>query len=148
MVLGKHLIRHYSSTQATISLSSGEAELHGIAKAASYGIGLRSLMRDLGYALEVEILSDAVAAIGIARRRGVGNIRHLDTTDLWIQERIKAGDLRVTKVAGVSNPMDLFTNYSSRPEMEKRLTFLEVVKAEGRAVSAPKISTEQKQVQA
>ena len=139
-MLGDHLVEHYSSTQTTISLSSGEAELQGIAKAASHAIGLRSLMRDLGYDMTIEIFSDAVAAIGIATRRGVGRIRHLDTTDLWIQERVKSGDIVVTKIPGSENPEDLFTKYLSRPDMLKHMTTLNVSKEEGRSVVAPKIA--------
>ena len=116
MVLGNHIVKHYSTTQTTISLSSGEAELHGIAKAASHAIGIRSLFEDLGYCLSLEVLSDAVAAIGIARRRGVGRIRHLDTTDLWIQEKVKSGELTVTKVLGAENPAIVFeTTVQARP---------------------------------
>ena len=43
-----HLIKHWSVTQKTITLSSGEAELGGVVKGASEGLGLRSLARDLG----------------------------------------------------------------------------------------------------
>ena len=139
MVLGKHLVKHYSRTQTTIALSSGEAELNGIAKAASHAIGVRSLLRDLGYHFDVEVLSDAVAAIGFARWRGVGRIRHLDTTDLWIQEKVKSGELTISKVAGVDNPADMFTKHLSRPDMNKHLEFLQVIKEEGRAASAPKL---------
>ena len=63
--------------------------MHGIAKACTHALGVKGLLLDLGYEFEVEIMFDAVAALGIARRRGVGRIRHLDTTDLWIQERLR-----------------------------------------------------------
>eukprot|EP00969_Alexandrium_andersonii_P157754 6971910-Alexandrium_andersonii.AAC.1 len=36
--------RHWSTTQKTIALSSGEAELAGIAKGAAEGLGLLSLI--------------------------------------------------------------------------------------------------------
>lgn len=142
VVLGSHLVKHYSSTQPTISLSSGEAELHGIAKAASHALGIRSLMADLGWQMAIEVHSDAIAAIGIARRRGVGKIRHLDTTDLWLQEKVKLGDIQLHKVPGAQNPADLLTKHLSRPQMNEHLGRLNVVRAEGRAVSAPKLAGE------
>ena len=39
---GSHLIKHLSQTQTTVALSSGEAELTGICRGASHGLGLQS----------------------------------------------------------------------------------------------------------
>ena len=44
-MVGNHCVRHYSTTQSTLSLSSGEAELHGISK--SMGLGLKLRVRKL-----------------------------------------------------------------------------------------------------
>ena len=82
---GSHCIRHWSSTQATLALSSGEAELGGIAKGLSHAIGLRSIAADLGISLSLRVRTDATAAMGMARRLGIGKVRHLDTGLLWIQ---------------------------------------------------------------
>ena len=49
---GRHLIKHWADTQATVALSSGEAELGGICKGASACLGLVSVARDLGAQLE------------------------------------------------------------------------------------------------
>eukprot|EP00969_Alexandrium_andersonii_P008731 381337-Alexandrium_andersonii.AAC.1 len=38
---GTRLINHWSSTQMAVTLSSGEAELAGVVKAASEGLGLQ-----------------------------------------------------------------------------------------------------------
>ena len=76
---GGHCIKHWSSTQTTVTLSSGEAELGGVCRGASHALGLQSLAKDLGIPLALEVLADATAAIGICRRRGLGKIRHLDT---------------------------------------------------------------------
>ena len=81
-LVGGHCVRHYSTTQSTISLSSGEAELHGIGKGIQHAMGLRSMYADLGYKMTITVHSDATAAIGIARRRGLGKLRHLDCEDL------------------------------------------------------------------
>ena len=81
-------MKHRSKTQTTISLSGGEAELHGIAQGMAQANGLQSLTRDPGWNIKVGVFSDATAAIGIARRKGLGNIRHLDTTDLCIPDNI------------------------------------------------------------
>ena len=89
---GSHLLMAWSSTQSTVALSSGEAELGGICKGASKALGLRSLAQDLGFDFQLEILTDATAAIGICKMRGLGKIRHLAVADLWVQDRVRAGD--------------------------------------------------------
>ena len=50
-------------------------------------LGIQSLMRDMSWHATIVIHSDATAAIGIARRKGLGKIRHLDVNDLWIQDK-------------------------------------------------------------
>ena len=54
-MVGTHCVRHFSTTQSTISLSSGEAELHGISKGMHHAMGLRSMYKDLGLPLRLRI---------------------------------------------------------------------------------------------
>ena len=86
---GTRPIQHWSSAQTTVALSSGEAELTGICRGASKSIGTRSLAAALGFTFQLSVLTDATAAIGICRRRGLGKVRHLAVADLWIQDRVK-----------------------------------------------------------
>ena len=138
--LGSHCARHCSATQPTIALSSGEAELGGLAKGSAQGIGLCTIALDLGFHLRPCIHNDATAAIGIAKRRGVGKIRHLSTTDLWIQERQREGDLEIAKVLGTENPGDALTKYVERMLLEKHMTRIKCFPEQGRAACAPKIT--------
>ena len=66
---GNHLIKHWSTTQATVALSSAVAELTGISKGAAQGLGLQTIAADLGITLNLCVHTDATAAIGICRRR-------------------------------------------------------------------------------
>jgi hypothetical protein len=59
--------------------------------------------------LQIRLHSDATAAIGIAKRRGLGKIRHLSTADLWIQEKIRNGNMELVKILGTENPADILT---------------------------------------
>ena len=86
-MLGGSNIKHWAKTQSTIALSSGEAELHGIAAGITQGLGMQSIARDLGFTIAIKVHTDATAALGICRRRGLGKIRHLDVTDLRCQEK-------------------------------------------------------------
>ena len=108
---GSHLIKQWRSTQATVALSSAEAELISIVKGAAEGMGVRSLLRDLGSECEVVLSADASAAIGICRRTGIGKLRHLDTRILWIQDKVKSAELVLRKVPGLENPADLMTKH-------------------------------------
>ena len=134
---GKHPIKHWSLTQTTIALSSGEAELGGICRGAAIALGLQSLANDLGIELHIEILTDATAAIGICRRRGLGKIRHLHVSDLWVQDRLKKGDFSLSKVLGADNPADLLTKHVSRELMLKHMRAIGITGESGRADSAP-----------
>ena len=81
-MVGTHLLKSWSSTQPTITLSSGEAELHGVVKAGANGMGMVSLLFDLGVKLYLVIWTDSTATQGICGRQGLGKIRHLDVQDL------------------------------------------------------------------
>ena len=136
---GNHTIKHWSTTQATVALSSAEAELTGICKGASQGLGLQSLAADLGIHLGLTILTDATAAIGICRRRGLGKVRHLATADLWIQDRLRRKDFELVKVAGADNPADMLTKHVDKATMVKHMSKLGLRLEGGRAESAPNI---------
>ena len=48
MTIGAHCIKAWASTQTTIALSSGEAELYAMVKGAAQTLGLMALAQDLG----------------------------------------------------------------------------------------------------
>ena len=136
--MGGKLIKHWSKTQSTIALSSGEAELVGIGQGMAQALGLQSLARDMKWELKIRVHSDATAAIGIAKRRGLGKVRHLHTTDLWIQERVRQKDVELLNVLGTENPADAFTKYLDITALDKAMSKINVVFMDGRAECAPK----------
>ena len=48
-------VKSWSSTQVTVAQSSGEAEYYAMARAAAEGLGIKSLMDDLGYEATVRV---------------------------------------------------------------------------------------------
>ena len=108
-MFGNHTIRKWSSTQATIALSSGEAEYYSLIKAAAQGAGVQAMLDDLGIGLDLDLASDSSAALGISQRAGIGKVRHLRTQGLWVQECRVMGRLSYRKVLGAKNPADLLT---------------------------------------
>ena len=137
---GCHLVKHWSSTQTTVALSSAEAELTGICRGATQGLGLQSLAADLGISLHLDVHTDSIAAIGICRRRGLGKVRHLATADLWVQDRLKKKDFSLHKVLGADHPSDILTKHVDRVLLERHLQSVNLRYETGRAASAPKIA--------
>ena len=48
-----------------------------------------SMAKDFGVGLSAWLWVDASAAIGIARRKGLGQVRHVDTQSLWVQDAVR-----------------------------------------------------------
>ena len=114
------LVKSWSRTQGSIALSSGEAEFYAAVKGVAEGLGIQSLMRDLGINVKVEIVQDSTSAKGTLSRNGVGKIKHLDTNYLWVQEVVKKKGVTLTKILGTENPADVLTKPSSVQEVVRR----------------------------
>jgi hypothetical protein len=67
------------------------------------------MLADLGVGINVRIRTDASAAKGIASKRGLGKIRHIEINQVWLQEKVGAGDRQVMKVNGEVNIADALT---------------------------------------
>ena len=138
VMLGGHAIKHWSSTQTSISLSSGEAEFAGVIRGAGQGLGYQALLRDVGIELPLRVWTDSSAAIGICSRQGLGKLRHLDTHTLWIQQAVRTKRIDLRNVDGEKNPADLLTKHSiSRQRLDDLLRLYSCRYIEGRAASAP-----------
>ena len=96
-------------------------------------------MADLGWKLPIAVHSDATASIGIARRKGPGKIRHLDVTDLWIQDKVKSKQVVLNRVLGADNPTDVFTKYVKPSNIQTALSAIHMVRMTGRPACAPKV---------
>jgi hypothetical protein len=138
VLLGRHLLKHWASTQKKITLSSGEAELGAVVRGFSEALGLQSVARDLGVDLKPEVHADSSAAIGICNRSGIGKVRHLAVAQLWVQESVRSRACRLFKVLGTENPADLMTKPLARAEIDGHLARLGLSRATGRAETAPR----------
>ena len=115
-MLGAHCIRAYSVTQKCVTLSSAEAELMALVKAASEAIGLCQLAASWGLPMTAILLTDSSAALAVTQRRGCGKLRHVRIGHLWVQEANAAGTIEFGKVAGAENPADLLTKHLAAPK--------------------------------
>jgi hypothetical protein len=137
VLLGDHLLKHWASTQKKITLSSGEAELGAVVRGFSEVLGIQSVARDLGVELKPEVHADSSAAIGICQRSGIGKVRHLAVAQLWAQDLVRSKACRLYKVLGTENPADLLTKPLARAEIDGHLARLGLIRASGRAETAP-----------
>ena len=120
-------------TKTIIALSSAEAELYALLKGAAQTLGLISMASDFGDKLQGSLWSDASAAIAISQRSGLGKLRHIQTQFLWLQERVSAKELQLTKVVGTANPADMLTKYLAKADLDKHLQFSGLLTRVGRA---------------
>ena len=86
---------------------------------------------------DLTLRSDATAAIGMVGREGLGKVRHLATSDLWVQQRARKGELSIAKWPGEDNPADLCTKGLSPEATARHLATIGYVAEEGRAAAAP-----------
>ncbi len=117
-MFGSHCIKTYSQTQETIALSSGESEFYGIVKPAAMGLGMKGLMEDLGIEAEVQVNTDSSAANSMTARKGVGRVRHIEVRELWVQDRVGKGELKIVKVKEEDNVADGLTKHVDRQKLE------------------------------
>ena len=84
-------MKHWSSTQTGIALSSGEAEFAGVLRGAGQGLGYQALLKDLGVDVPLRVWTDSSAAIGICNRQVLRKLRGFETHTLWINRRVGQG---------------------------------------------------------
>ena len=131
--LGNHCLKSWSSTQTVIALSSGEAEFYSITKGAAQGMGLQSLLQDMGISVEIRLMTDASTGKVIASRRGLGKVRHIATHELWIQDEVLKGRLTIIKLKNILNTSDVLTKYTDKRALDKAIAQLDHHFEEGRS---------------
>ena len=123
IMVGKHCIKTWSTTQGAIALSSAEAEFYAMIEATLRSKGMLSTMVEMGYPCSKKIWlhTDSSAAKSFVSRRGLGKMRHLEIRDLWLQKEVGDGAVVVLKIEGPKNPADLMTKYLKNQEIQDRL---------------------------
>ena len=149
--IGSHVIKTYSRQQKVIALSSAEAELYAMVAASAECLAIAAYAKDLGSALggevcigagpEGEVHTDSSAAFGIARRCGIGKVRHLRTQALWVQETNLAGRLSYHNVLGTDNPADVLTKHVPAELLCKHVDAMSAEFRGGRAEAAPELNS-------
>ena len=75
----------------------------------------------MGEDIQVVIKSDASAAKGIASRRGLGKVKHIELSQLWVQDKVARGDMIIHKVGTHDNLADAMTKHVGREMLERHI---------------------------
>ena len=127
LMLGKHCLRTWATTQPVHALSVAEAEYYAMTEGSTRCLGLQTMLREMGVEVGIVVIStDSSSAKSFASRRGLGKMRHIEVKELWLQEAVCHGRIKLQKIAGPENPADLFTKYLTTAEIDKHLKFLNV----------------------
>ena len=91
-----------------MAFSSDEVELYSTIGAGSYTKHMVSLASDFGMKMNVVVLSDNAAALGICQRSGHGGrARHVQVQYLWAQDSIQKKELSICKARDDRNLSDI-----------------------------------------
>ena len=80
---------------------------------------------------KADVMADASAAIGIIGRTGLGRLRHIDTSYLWLQQGSINKKLRLNKVNGTENPADMNTKGLNGDDINRYVRMLNIEHKEG-----------------
>ena len=120
-MFGSHCLKTWSVNQQVIALSSGEAEYYGMVKGASNALGLVGMLCDVGVNISATIFTDSSAAKGIANRRGLGKVRHIELSELWLQDQVARGRITIRKIRGEDNFSDSLTKHATADRISQTL---------------------------
>ena len=79
-------------------------------KTAAEGLSLQNLITEVGMQAGLHLLGDSSASHGTLNRLGSGRIKHLQTKQLWLQEKVYDGAVSVEKIPRERNWADLLTH--------------------------------------
>ena len=122
----------WSKTQSDITMSSAEAELYSVIKGVCEGLGMQTLVNDLGTNIGINLSLDSNAAKGILERSGLSKVRHVEINHLWLQEQCARKFVPLTKVDRAKNPSDLLTKHLTVVVVEKHLEYVHLEFGKGR----------------
>ena len=131
-----NLILSACRTQASIALSSCEAELLAGTAAVGDAIQMSNILRFLVGEEKLEnsatarvtltLHTDASSAKAAWQRRGSGRLKHIDIRMLWLQRMLRKQYIRVQKVPTTYNPSDLNTKKLPRARRELLMSIIGV----------------------
>ena len=114
-------VRHWSVTQATVSLSSAESEAKAITKGCIEALYVKHLLEhQTARPFKIEVWTDSSSAKPIMQRLGPGRrAKHLEVQAMWVQHLAKIGLISLNKLNTVENVADVLTKHVPRTVLDK-----------------------------
>ena len=114
-------VRHWSVTQATVSLSSAESEATAITKGCIEALYVKHLVEhQTERPFNIEVWTDRSGAKAIMQRLGPGRrAKHLEVQAMWVQQLNKIGLISLNKLNTLENVADLLTKHVPRAVLDK-----------------------------
>ena len=99
-----------------------------------------SVMQYWGLQVKTILVTDASAALGVLGRCGLGKLRHIDTSYLWLQQPVIREQVELIKINGKVNPADMNTKGLTSEQINMFISALNMTYVEGRAELAPELN--------
>ena len=93
----------------TVATSSGESEFIEMYDAATQGLGMETVMAEIGLSPQLKMIRNFDELIDcevFCGDRGLGKMRHLEVKFLWLREIVQMGKMRVDQVRSATNIAD------------------------------------------
>ena len=121
MLLNQTMVHSHSRTQASIALSSCEAELYGMMSTAVELLFVRTWMEEQGQTLHgtPTLYTDSSSALALCGRRGPGRVKHLDIRILALQTWNRENRLSLAKLPTADNRADILTKPMTRETLQR-----------------------------
>ena len=135
---GGHLVESSTSTQQVASLSTAESEFYGIVRGAASGIQLWEAFTQLGFPVQLRVLSDSSAARAMTARTGSGRVKHVEA-----RYSLGAGPCQEeTFLCGCidtsHNTADLGTKFHSGERLQELMRMMPIVVGEFEPTKIPR----------
>ena len=113
--------RHWSVTQATVSLSSAESEAKAITKGCTEALHVKHLLEhQTARTFNIELWTDSSSATAIIQRLGPGRrAKHLEVQTMWVQQLNKLGLISMNMLDTLENLADMMTKHVPRGVLDK-----------------------------
>ncbi len=69
----------------------------------------------------------------------VSRVRHIEMRELWVQDRVAKGELKIVKVKGQDNVADGLTKHVDNQKMEQYMKTCGIVRRSGRHELSPEL---------
>ena len=111
----------------------------GVVKGMCEAPGTKGIAKDMGLDFSIILSTCFSVAKGIAIRKGLVKVKHLETRTLRAQDKIDEGKVVVKKIGGDRNVADILTKYFSSPRLRSILGEVPVAEVEGRHSLVPQL---------